>query len=377
MTIHHIVDSLDIGGAETLVAVLCRLHHASGHSITVHCLFEAGARAEELRSQGIGVRVHGPARRWKLIRRLWRALHPPPDVVHCHNRLATIVGAPVARLAGAGAVLSTRHGIVGPAYSRRREFQFWMAARCCDRVVAVCSAAHRNLAGRFGARPERVVTIRTGTAPAPAGGDGEEPASTSGFTLVHVARLMWKKDQGALLRAVAAARPAVTDVRLWIIGDGPDRSALEALARTLGIQDCVVFLGMRPDVGRWLAAGHVFVLSSLTEGIPVSLLEAMAAGLPFIATEVGGVPEVASLAEMGLVVPSGSPEALAAAIVECSRRREELPALGRRARECYQRYFTPDRMAREHLRVYREILRRRGRLPVSVELDCEPVQPRT
>jgi glycosyltransferase involved in cell wall biosynthesis len=107
----------------------------------------------------------------------------------------------------------------------------------------------------------------------------------------------------------------------------------------------------------------LFVLSSLTEGLPVSLVEAIAAGLPFLVTNVGGMQEVAELSGAGTVVEANSPEALAEGIVQCARRRAELPDLGRRARHCYDTHFTPDLMLRAYSQLYEDCLRRRGDRP--------------
>jgi len=341
-----------------VVACLCRLHRKAGHTVAVHCLFHDGPLAGELEREGFCVHVHGPLSAWRLAHSLYRQFRSKvPDVVHCHNRLATTVAAPPARLARAGAVISTRHGIGGPGYFRLREIKFWLAARWCDRVVAVCPQAHRNMENRFLSMPNRIDTVLNGSLPAPMGPANDEPIQKEGFTLIHVARLARAKDQPTLLKAVALAASRLANLYLWIVGDGPERPALEALAKDLAIEHRIRFLGQREDVGRWLAAADVFVLSSATEGAPVSLLEAMAAGLPFIVTDVGGMPDIARLSTVGTVVPRGRPEALAEAILELFEAREALSAMRVRARRCYDRFFTAERMANDYLRLYQECLR--------------------
>ncbi len=364
MKVAHVIESLEVGGAEALVALLCRLHRAAGHELSVHCLYAGGATAVELKREGFEAPVHGPLGRWQLACILYREFRrQTPDVVHCHNATATQVAAPAAWLARAGAIISTRHGLVAPPYPLRRELPFWLAARCCDRVVAVCAAAHTNLASGCGAVPGKLVTIRNGAAPAPAGPWASPPIGKEGFTVVHVARLAWYKDQRTLLRAVAIACRQVPDLKVWIIGDGTEGPALRTLAQRLRLEDRVLFLGQRDDVGRWLAAADLFVLCSLTEGLPISLLEAMAAGLPAIVTNVGGMAEVLRLSGAGSLVPAAQPEALAHAIIQHAARRNELPLLGARARQCYQRYLAPERMADDYLRLYRECLLANGLRP--------------
>src|SRR5262245_33638178 len=222
MVIAHVIDSLEIGGAETVVATLCRAHRAAGHRVEVHCLTNAGPLATELEQEGVPVHLHasGSARRsaWKLFRAFRQSR---PDVVHCHNKTATIRAAAAARLTGARAIVSTRHGM-GPAPFRlRTELKFWItAAVLCDRVVAVCDAARCNLTAGAPPVAHKVVTIRNGAHP-PRLGVQDLPAR-SGFTLVSVGRLSRAKSFDTLLRAVALARLAVPDLGLWIVGDGDE-----------------------------------------------------------------------------------------------------------------------------------------------------------
>jgi glycosyltransferase involved in cell wall biosynthesis len=362
MLVAHITDTLETGGAEVLLASLCRLHRQAGHSAAVHCLFRAGPIAPSLAEEGFPIHVHGPLPGWRLSLGLYRHFrNTPPDVVHCHNGTATTLAAPAARLAGVSVIVTTRHGLAAADHSRWGEFKFRLAARCCDRVVAVCETACANLAARAGPSAAKILTIRNGAEPAPLGPEAPDPIRKDGFNLIHVARLMWKKDQATLLRATALALRQISDLRLWIVGDGPDRPMLESLAGELGISGRVCFLGERSDVGRWLSRADLFVLSSRTEGTPLALLEAMAAGLPFVVTDAGGLPEVAQLSGAGTVAPSGDAAALAQAILDHAGRRHELPALGARARQCYQQHFAAERMADDYLRLYEECLRERKR----------------
>jgi glycosyltransferase involved in cell wall biosynthesis len=223
----------------------------------------------------------------------------------------------------------------------------------CDRVVAVCETANRNLKGGPLADARKITTIYNGTVPAPA---GSEPApSVPGFNLIHVGRLNEVKDQRTLLRAVALARTEAPDIRLTIVGGGGLRAELEALTGKLGIADRVVFLGERHDAGAWLAQADLFVLSSRSEGLPMSLLEAMAAGVPQIVTDVGGMPEILRMSKAGLIVPPNSAEKLARAMVDMSQRRATLRGLGERAKACYEQHFTLARMAQEYDRLYRGV----------------------
>ena len=357
MVIAHVIDSLEVGGAETVVAALCRSHAAAGHRVEVHCLDTGGALATELARDGVPVYVHAARSAWESAVKLYRAFRRSrPDVVHCHNKAATIYAAAAARLTGARAIVSTRHGMAPSPFRLRHELKFWITvAVLCDRVVAVCEAARRHMAA--GAKPvaHKVITIRNGAHP-PRVTEGKM-VPKPGFTLISVGRLAPAKDFDTLLRAVAVARATVPDLHLWIVGDGGEAPALRQLCADLGLDSVVRFCGERRDVGTWLRAADVFVLSSVTEGLPIAMLEAMASGLPAIVTAVGALPELVSLSGAGSVVPPGNVVLLARAITEFAGRRHELPALGERASSCYRTHFTPGRMAWEYLTLYRACLR--------------------
>lgn len=352
MKIAHVADSVEVGGAEVMMATLARIHRAEGHEVSVHCLYAEGPLAKELRDEGIAVLVHGPAPGGVLLRRLWRAFRDNrPDVVHCHNAAATVYGAPVAKFAGVRTVVATRHGLADRQLFRQ-ELKFWIAARLfCRTIVVVSEAVRRSLESHALACPGKLALIRNGAA-ALDGGGGETRGG--GFVLVNVARLTPLKDHLTLLRAVELARKTIPDLKLWIIGDGEQRAKLNAYISQAGMGDWVSLLGERKDVGAYLARADVFVLSSRSEGLPISLLEAMASGLPAVSTEVGGIPEVAALSGACELAPPSNPQALADAICRVASRRDQLKEIGARARQCYQAWFSPERMAKEYMRLYQQ-----------------------
>lgn len=357
MLIAHVIDSLEIGGAEMVVATLCRSHMAAGHRVEVHCLTAAGPLAAELEQLGVRVYIHAATGAYRSAYKLFHAFRASrPDVVHCHNKAATVYAAAAARFVRARAVVSTRHGMGPLPFRLRQELKFWIiAAVLCDRVVAVCDAARTNLAGGVPFVAHKIVTIRNG---AHAPRVGSEPvAAAPDFTLVSVGRLVRPKDFDTLLRAIAVARAEVPDLKLWIVGDGDEAPALQQLCAELDLLPTVQFCGARRDVGSWLRAADVFVLSSRSEGLPIAMLEAMAAGLPAIVTNVGALPELVALSDAGRIVPVGSVECLARAIVDFAHRRHELGAYGERASRCYRAHFTPDVMAAEYLKLYGACLR--------------------
>jgi L-malate glycosyltransferase len=352
MNIVHIADSMQVGGAETLIALLCRLQRTQGHGPSVYCLYDIGAIGERLEAEGFDVTLHRPPTFIGLMRSLYRAFkRSKPDVVHCHNATAAIVGAIPARMAGVTSVVVTRHGLVGPPYSLCRELKFAVASRFCDWVIAVCEESRRNLlAAPFAAR-NRIVRVYNG-GPA-VSTNGMTSALKTGFTLLHVGRLSPAKDQESLLRAFALAKCHVPDLQLWIVGDGPLRSRLQELTHELGVGTATQFFGEQTDVAPFYVAADLFVMSSVSEGLPMSLLEAMAAGLPSVVTDVGGMGEVARLSGSAVSVPASNYKALADAIRGAAENRCGLAHLRGAARRCYQQNWTSVQTANEYIRLYK------------------------
>jgi glycosyltransferase involved in cell wall biosynthesis len=350
LNIAHVTDSMEMGGAEKLTAMLCRLQRDQGHNISVHCMYLLGVLGEQLKAEGFDVILHSPRSSTHLMRSLHTAFkRNTPDVLHCHNATAAINGAFPARLAGVKTVIATRHGLVKPPYQLRRELKFAFASRWCDWVVGVCEGTRTNLlAAPFAAR-NKIIRIYNAASPADL---QAVPRPKRGFTLLNVGRLAQPKDHATLLQAVALARTQNPDVQLWMVGDGPLRPSLRRLSEELGLEGCVTFFGEQADVSPFLAAADLFVMSSITEGLPISLLEAMSAGLPAVVTDVGGMGEIARLFSAALLVPPANPQALADVLSTAARRNGELAKMGNIARLCYEENFTPKRMLDDYMRLY-------------------------
>jgi glycosyltransferase involved in cell wall biosynthesis len=350
LNIVHVCDSMEMGGAEKLTAMLCRLQSDQGHTASVHCLYQLGVLGEELRAEGFEVVLHHPSSFLHLVGGLYRSFRRSrPDVVHCHNATAAIMAALPARLAEVRTVIVTRHGLVKPPYQIRRELKFALASRWCDWIVGVCEATRTNLLAAPFASRDKIIHIYNGAWPA---NTQAVPQPKKGFTLVHVGRLAPLKDHATLLHAVALARPHHPDVQLWIVGGGPLESSLRQVTCELGLNDCVTFFGEQADVSPFLLAADLFVSSSVTEGLPVSLLEAMSVGLPAVVTDVGGMGEIAHLSGAVTLVPSSDPESMARALCDAVAGRQKLPKLGQLASHCYEQYFRPERMFADYMGLY-------------------------
>src|SRR4029077_17303200 len=170
------------------------------------------------------------------------------------------------------------------------------------------------------------------------------PQPKQGFTMLSVGRLAPPKDHATLLHAVALLRAHHPDVQLWMVGNGPLEPNLRKLSAELGLEQCVTFFGEQADVSPFLVSADLLVMSSVTEGLPVSLLEAMSAGLPAVVTGVGGMGEIARLSGAVTLVPPSDPEGMARALCDAIARRQELSEKRLLASDCYTRYFRPERM---------------------------------
>lgn len=351
MRIAHVVDTMNMGGAERLVSLMCRMQRQQGHDPSVHCIFQVGVLGEDLRRDGFQVSLHGPSRLVGANRRLYSAFSRiRPDVVHCHNPTATIYAAAAARLARVPVVISTRHGLVEKPYRRSQEIKFSIAARLCDWVVGVCDATVSNLAGAPLACTSKLVRVYNGALPLQKS-DVAAPAKT-GFTLVHVGRLNPIKNQQVLLESLALALRRDPDLSLWIVGDGPCMNDLQKTAVALNIDRKVTFFGEQLDVSPYVRAADAFIMCSISEGLPVSLLEAMSVGVPAIVTEIGGMAEIVHLADCGLIAAPTGPEPLAETIVEMARDRDRAKCFGAKGRTCFEQRFTIDTMVSEYSRLY-------------------------
>ena len=264
---------------------------------------------------------------------------------------ATTPAATGARLAGAKCVVATRHSLVSPPYDRADEAKFSLITRCfVDAVAGICDITCDNLRGAPLADRRRIVRVYNGAAPL----DEAAPVATENdeFILLFVGRLAEVKDLPTMLRAFALAAGQNARLRLWIVGDGSVRARLQGLAEELGLGGRVRFWGQRLDTAAFFRAAGAFVMSSVSEGLPMSLLQAMSIGLPAIVTDVGGMAEVLQLSGGGMRVPVGDANAMAAAMVRMEVDGSARQAYGESARQAYAAHFTLQQMAAAYERIY-------------------------
>ncbi len=361
LRVAHLVLSLDIGGPERVILDLVRHTDRQTFEQRVLCLREPGALQPLFAREGNRVEsldLSGPLRARAIVRLVQWLREFRPHVLHTHNRAPHLLGALAAQVAGVPAVVHTKHGR-GYFGSRRKIAMSWLAALLSNYVVAVSENA-AQVARRLEHVPARkIVVIHNGIDLA----DYLPPPSArnrDGMRALHVARLVAVKDQATLLRAVRLVVDREARFQLDVAGDGPERASLVQLQRELRLEGHVHFLGFRSDVGTLLQSANLFVMSSIGEGISLTLLEAMACELPVITTDVGGNREVVDPGRTGLLVPAGRPEILAETILGVLRDPERASQMGRAGRQRVEEAFDSRRMVASYEQLYLSV-RPRGR----------------
>ena len=348
LCVAHVTPGLDVGGLEKLLVEFAR--HADRGSFTLRfvSLGGRGALADEIEECGWPVTaLDAPAGlRPGLILRLARLLRDwQADVIHTHDERAHVYGAFAGRLANIARICHTQHG--RKMLSRRQKLLVAVSSRLIHGFVGVSEDVGR-WAMCQGVRSRQVRTIHNGIDVGRFPYSGPRPAGPA----VLVARLSPEKDVETLLRAASLVVRDDPGFRLEIAGDGPCMPSLRQMTTTLGLDQYVRFLGQVHDVPSVLGRAGLFVLSSLSEGISLTLLEAMASGLPVVATRVGGNPEVVADGETGLLLPASDPAALAAALLRLRRDGDKAARMGRAGRRRVEERFDVRRMVAEYEQMY-------------------------
>ncbi|NQV27608.1 MAG: glycosyltransferase [Rhodopirellula sp.] len=354
----HVSMCLLTGGLERLLVEFGTNRDGERFETSFVALDGMGAPAEELQQQGHHVECVADLVSGKLarLRRLTKIFRDGQfDVVHTHNTLAHFYGAIAARLAGVPVVVNTQHGR-GCGKSWKAKLQFRLANRLTDRVVGVSEDAAKLCRNDDARSADRTIALWNGVDldRFEYRGPSTQPVAIS------VARLSPEKDFATLLRATWILIKDRPDFRLKIVGDGAERQKLEQLADDLSLNHHVEFLGERSDISKLLPQAGFFVSSSRTEGISLTLLEAMSVGLPVVTTRVGGNPEIVVDGKTGRLVSPDSPEELALAMRDLLQDQEAWPVYGELARQRVEQHFNVRNMVRQYEDLYRELLNDRA-----------------
>jgi len=337
----HVITRLTLGGsAENTLATMLALE-AAGYagSLAVGVAASDAASVNDARRrgatlhdvQGLGREV-GPRDAAALVR-LWRLMRAQqPAIVHTHTSKAGFIGRLAARLAGVPVVIHQPHGHIFYGYYGPRRTAFYvalerLAARWTDRIVTLTERGiDEHLARGIGERAQyRAVPSGVPTAELRAAAPTRGVARArlrlpdDAFVVVGLGRFVPVKGFDVLITALPTLAAAVPSTCVLLVGDGPERVALEAQAGRLGVRDRLRFTGVTPDIAVCLAAADVLAAPSRNEGMGRALVEGMALGLPVVGSEVGGIPAVIADGETGWLVPPGDAAALAEALVELGR----------------------------------------------------------
>lgn len=352
MKIAHVVDSMEVGGAETLVSQMCRLQRAQGHDPCIYALAALGRLGEQMQREGFKVNANVGRHMMDSARTFYRIFRDVrPDAVHLHNPTPTIYAAFSARMAGVPSIVSTRHSLVAPPRRHAEEMKYAVASLFCDWIAGVCEATATNLRSLHGIRPKKIVRVYNGVAALRRVPMAECPAR-SGFTFLYVGRLETVKNHGLLLRAFQIAVSSKPDLRLWMVGDGGERKPLERLAADLGIAGHVCFFGEQADVSPFFCGADAFVMSSRSEGLPLSLLQGFSLGMPAVVTNVGGMAEVVRMAGAGLTVPAAGPAEMAAAMLRVSSEDALRSRFSENAKSAFRSHFSIEAVVSAYAELY-------------------------
>lgn len=301
---------------------------------------------------------------WRLARRLCQA---EPDVVHTHGWGTLVEGVLAAKLARVPIVVHGEHGTM-ETRSRNRWVQRCMW-RFANQLLSVSHNHRQTLAQTFAVEPDRIEVIPNGVALDRFSMRAQKQAAAwrrqfdipaDHVVIGSVGRLVEVKQYHLLIKALAGLIRRGMPVSGVLIGDGPLRSALQAQVQRLGIADRLHFLGSRDDVPDVLPMLDIFTLCSRSEGMSNTILEAMAAGLPVVATAVGGTPEMVCDGETGCLVPPQDPQRLEAALLQLLGDAERRQRMGRRGRCRAETKFSLPAMVNEYEQLYEHLCAQRS-----------------
>lgn len=374
-----------LGGVERVVKEIATRIAAAGHEVAVLTCHTSNGLPDQEMIDGVRV-VRVPAlhltrliglqssvslKAFSLAASLVREFEPHVVNVHSLFFNTSVAGLLAARAARVPCVATVHLGSLEflkahvKALARMYETTVgrWMLKQCAC-VIAVSELVARHARALAGSE-RRIFVV-------PNGVDKQvfRPRSraSTGTRLVYVGRLIQNKGVQYLLRAMPKILSVHPDASLQLVGDGPMRGYLERMANSLGISHAVAFLGIRDDVPDILAEADVFIRPSLTEGMPLAVLEAMSAGLPVVATPVAGVVELVKHGENGLLVPPGDPAALADAVTQLLSDPHRRRSMGSEARRTIERKYSWDRTAQETLAVFRWAVGAYGKMSVQGDL---------
>jgi sugar transferase (PEP-CTERM/EpsH1 system associated) len=373
--IAHVSASLHYGGKENGVVNLVNRLDPKIFENYIFTYVRGGALARRVdpvrcRVVELGDKLGGDYRLYFKLARAFRRhrIH----IAHTHSWATVMEGMIGARLAGVPIIIHGEHGTMKTDTQLHIRIQRWLW-RTADQVLAVSQTLRENLHKKFDFPQERIRVVANGVdlSRFDFAGNGVDYKTRLGLpanALVFgaIGRMVAVKAYPLLLQAAKLVCQEIPQAHLLLVGDGPLLEALVQMARDHGLMNRVHFLGGRKDVPEILRGLDVYVLSSESEGMSNTILEAMASGLPVVATAVGGNPELVVAGETGLLVPVNNAEAIAGAIVKLLRAPEQRWQMGQRGRQRVEEKFSLEVMVHNYAKVYLEVFSRRFKLNKSL-----------
>ncbi len=363
MTVVHVIRSLECGGLERLAVDLAIAQKNSGHRVVLYCVYKHdSALLHEAEREGVRVVQFNKGTGFSIRTLREMATQFRRDcayVIHTHNELVHTYGTIAGRLAGVPCIVNTIHGSKG-GVDRRLDRNYRILLPWTDAVVTVSDETAAQFASERARYTEKFHIIPNGIPVGKFVAQSAQPGSQwPRIRIGTVARLVDIKDQATLIRSFRLVQKVFPGAELHILGNGPLRNNLELLTSQLGLGKSITFHGASSNVPEFLSGLDLFALSSLSEGLPLAVLEAMSAGLAIVSTQVGGTYEVAPEHEVAVYSPSGNPEAMAQAILSILEP-QRLTAMGQAAQAIANRSFTIEAMALAYETVYQSSLSRKS-----------------
>ncbi len=361
--------SLATGGLEQMVVNLAAGLDRERYQRTIGCIERREDLVEQAQSQGVEVFFldKGPGVKPGAVWTLSRILRKrKTDILHTHNAGSLLYGVPAGKLAGVPSIVHTEHGrLIGETERvRANRGERWLS-RWANEVAAVSEPTREVYSRITGIPLGRIKVVGNGVdikryqKPADARLREQLGIRAGDYVLGIVARLSPEKDHALLFRAFDKVLATVKNLRLLVIGDGPERANLEKLAEQLRIDHKVAFAGFRKDIPDLLALLDLFVLCSRTEGMPLTLLEAMAAGKAIVCSSVGGIPGILESGVNGLLIPPEDEARLATALQSLIQDRSLAMRFGKQARRDAEQKYSIEKMVGDYEALYLKHLKKR------------------
>lgn len=357
----QLVDDLKVGGLEQIIYDIATKLDQNKYRVSVWCFGRGGEIADRLKENRVDVKFINIDSYYNILNILKLAIlvkKYEPDIIHSHTYFSNTIGRIAGIISRVPVMISHVHNVYSN-YSKRNLLIERLLSNYTDKVIC-CSEAVRNFVLKYEKiNMHKTVIIYNGV-------NHREIQRSQDIsylreflgiyknviTIICVASLTEKKGHEYLLKAILEIEKEFQKLKFIIVGDGPLKKRLKNLAEELNIQDLVIFTGIRNDIPNLLKIADIFVLPSLTEGLPLAAIEAMSVGLPVVATAVGGVPEIIKDGITGYLVPPKNPKALGNTILNLIKDKKNMEKVGLNGKKVIIENFTTEKMINKLEKLY-------------------------